>query len=96
MTVLKAEEFENKVGDDVTLSAEGLTVNAFIHQVDRLKDHTGQNKEPYSVVFESDSKDVLEQQTYTLSHKDLAEDIAVFIVPIGEGEKGVRYEAVFN
>ena len=49
----------------------------------------------FSVVFRGDNTQMLEQQTYNISNDTLG-DMALFIVPIGPDDKGLRYEAVFS
>lgn len=48
----------------------------------------------YSLVFQSAPGTPLPQSMYRLNHADLGE-FDLFIVPIGEDDAGVRYEAVF-
>lgn len=50
--------------------------------------------EAFSIVFESQNPEILEQGTYTLVSSDFKDQI--FIVPIGQDQDGTRYEAVFN
>ncbi len=51
--------------------------------------------EPFSLVFQSKEQRVFEQNTYKLTHSEL-NDLALFLVPIGSDDIGVRYEAVFT
>ena len=48
----------------------------------------------YSLVFKSAPGIQLPQSRYRISHADHGE-FELFIVPIGEDDSGVRYEAVF-
>ena len=50
---------------------------------------------PFTVVFRGPLKPLLPQRIYTLEH-DMLGSLEIFIVPIGpDGERGMRYEAVF-
>jgi len=51
--------------------------------------------QPFSVLFSSNEEKGLEQGTYTLQLEDGME-LALFIVPIGPDDTGMRYEAVFT
>lgn len=51
--------------------------------------------EPFSLVFEVADSEVFDQNTYLLKSDEL-EEMPIFLVPIGQDEKGVRYEAIFN
>ena len=51
--------------------------------------------ERFSVFFSGPAEFLLPQQTYPLVHEKMGE-FDIFIVPIGRGGPGFRYEAVFN
>lgn len=51
--------------------------------------------ERFSVFFDGPADRRLPQQTYQLQHDAMGE-FGLFLVPISEGENGLRYEAVFN
>ena len=53
------------------------------------------NNDAFAVVFQSSSQEVLPQQSYRVSNGQLGER-NIFMVPIGQNETGVRYEAVFS
>lgn len=50
---------------------------------------------PFSLVFLTVEKVVLPQQIYRVENEAMGE-IQLFLVPIGQDEKGTRYEALFN
>lgn len=50
---------------------------------------------PFSVVFSGPSEPVLPQGIHTVEHEQLG-TLELFLVPIGPGEEGMRYEAVFG
>jgi hypothetical protein len=55
---------------------------------------TGRRR-PFSIVFRTAMEPILEQRTYEVEHQDLGL-FALFLVPIGPDDEGMRYEAVFN
>lgn len=54
----------------------------------------GQERLQFSLVFRGPVEPVLSQGTFRLSHATLG-DLALFLVPIGRDDGGVRYEAAF-
>ncbi|MBU1169972.1 MAG: hypothetical protein KKD44_10460 [Proteobacteria bacterium] len=51
--------------------------------------------ESYSIEFIGPKDRFLKQRIYELSHNSLGTH-SVFLVPVGEGDKGYQYEAVFS
>jgi len=49
----------------------------------------------FSLVFTGPLNAFLQQRTYLFEHKKLG-GFQLFIVPIGQDQKGFRYEAIFN
>lgn len=65
-------------------------------RIDRFGEkNTIEGGEAFSVVFLSKKQEPIPQQTYQVSNQKLG-DLHLFIVPIGQDESGVRYEAVFS
>ena len=54
----------------------------------------GQERRQFSVIFEGPPTPVLPQATYTLAHPAL-DALELFLVPLGPGAGGMRYEAAF-
>jgi hypothetical protein len=52
-------------------------------------------RSPFSIVFQSPSGRSLTQDTYRVEHKRLGK-FALFLVPIGPGDRTVEFEAVFG
>lgn len=50
---------------------------------------------PFSLVFEGPREPSLAQRMHRLEHEGLG-TLEIFLVPIGPGGKGLRYEAVFG
>jgi hypothetical protein len=55
----------------------------------------GGRRTPFRLVFRGPADPVLEQRIYRLRHKALG-TLEIFIVPIGRGEYGTEYEAIFT
>ena len=65
-------------------------------RVERHEDsHALGEREAFSIVFQSNRAEILAQQSCRLAHPRLGE-LDLFIVPIGQDDAGVRYEAVFS
>jgi hypothetical protein len=55
----------------------------------------GMAREPFSLIFRSQSQLVLPQRSYKLRHPEMG-DLDVFLVPVGKDVQGVLYQAVYN
>ncbi len=53
------------------------------------------NRQAFSLVFRGPASPVLLQRMYTLTHASLVVE-GIFLVPLGPGAEGMRYEAVFT
>ena len=52
-------------------------------------------RQAFSLIFHIADAAYLEHQIFTLTHDTLSE-MALFLVPIGQDSKGVKYEAMFT
>jgi hypothetical protein len=59
------------------------------------KAHEQSGMERFSIFFNGPREPFLPQGVYALEH-DLMGAFELFLVPLGNNENGVRYEAVFN
>lgn len=91
---LDAGDFEQHLGQSVAFSADGLSFEADIKQVDRLKQQAGQARQPFSVIFSAVQTQAYAQKIYTMRHPEIG-DRMIFLVPIGPDQNGMCYEAVF-
>jgi hypothetical protein len=67
-------------------------------EVNRLSDaarHPEAERDPFSLIFTGPHSPYLPQGAYTFRHAELG-NFVMFIVPIGPGEAGMRYEAIFT
>lgn len=92
---LEAEDFEQQLGQAIIFANEAITFEAKVSQVDRLKQHSAEGRQPYSVVFSTNHPDAYAQNIYTIEHPEKGEQM-IFLVPIGPDEAGMCYEAVFT
>jgi len=89
------ETFESIVGETVDLQAGETSFQADVEAVSLLRKNPDQERQPFSVELQAHDSENHGQQMYQLSHPDLG-TVSLFLVPIGVGEPGIRYEAVFN
>lgn len=71
----------------------GPTVSLKLVEVSEKK--VAQIQERFSLLFQGPVQPMLPQQTYTFRHGVMGEFV-MFIVPVGQNEQGVKYEAIFN
>jgi hypothetical protein len=55
----------------------------------------GMMREPFSLLFQSESQVVLPQRQYRLSNAQMGA-LDVFLVPVARDTQGIVYQAVFN
>jgi hypothetical protein len=91
---LEAEDFEQQLGQAVIFFNEAINFEARVSQVDRLKQHSSEDRQPFSVVFSANHPEAYAQNIYTIKHAEKGEQM-IFLVPIGPDETGMCYEAVF-
>jgi hypothetical protein len=89
------ESFEALIGQTVELQAGDIAFPANVESVRVLSQSGGGQRQAFSVEVQSHTAENHGQQIYRLSHSDLG-NLDLFMVPIGVGEKGIRYEIVFN
>ena len=89
------DQFEAVVGQAIDFEFDGDRLPARIDEVKAMRQQHGEDRQPFSVVFVTESADVLDQQIVTLRHESLG-TFALFLVPLGPKGSGVAYEAVFT
>ena|SRR2546425_134059 len=75
---------------DQNLELELMEVKAYLPQANEQGE-----MERFSIFFAGPGNVYLPQRLYRLEHEQMGE-FEIFLVPISGGEKGFRYEAVFN
>lgn len=89
------EIFESIVGEMIDLEYEDGHFRAQVQEVSLLPVHQERAQRPFSVILLADDSHNHGQQIYQASHPKLGV-LELFAVPIGPGEKSMRYEVVFN
>ena len=92
---LTHEAFEERIGEQLDFELADILFSAFIDEVTPMTRQPGQNRVPFSVIFQAPGDDNHGQHLFQARHPHLGE-FPLFLVPIGPGEKGMRYEAVFT
>lgn len=98
---LTVESFTGLVGDTFRASGDGgVTHDLRLVEATDHEDRFGrfmreESRAPFSLIFLGPEEPVLPQAIRRLEHSSLGE-LEIFLVPIGRGADGVRYEAVFN
>jgi hypothetical protein len=69
-------------------------------ELESVEGYKGAANEPvgmerFSLYFEGPPDIFLNQGVYTLDHEQMGE-VTLFLVPVGQGGSGFRYESVFN
>ncbi len=89
------QSFESIVGETIDLKAGDDSFQAKVEAVSLLRTSSGQRRQPFSVELQAENAYNHGQQVYELSHPDLGV-LSLFLVPLGPGKEGMRYEIVFN
>ena len=89
------KSFESIVGESVDLKAGEDSFQADVEAVSLLRKSPGQERQPFAVVLQARDASNHGQQMYQLSHPGLGV-LSLFLVPVGPGVEGMRYEIVFN
>ena len=90
------EDFRARVGDTFSASAEGgRTLTLTLASVDALAAPPGARRTPFSLEFRDEAQDHVPQQTVAIEHPQMGA-FELFVVPLGPGPEGMRYEAIFT
>lgn len=98
MHIQQTNAFAPRVGEsfDMVLGADA-TKSLTLVEVRPLTPHKfpGMLRDPFSLIFRSESQVVMPQQIYRLKNEAMG-PLDIFLVPVGRDPKGTIYEAVFN
>jgi len=92
---LTHEAFTERIGEQMEFELADIHFSAITDEVTTMPQQPGQQRVPFSVIFQALGDDNHGQHLYQARHPQMGE-FPIFLVPIGPGEKGMRYEAVFN
>jgi len=96
LDTLTIADFETLVDRDVTLRFGEQAQHARVVEVSRRGQAPEGGREPFSVIVESGPNDgYWPQGVHAFVHPDHGE-LALFMVPLGPGETGMRYEIAIN
>ena len=87
--------FESLIGETLSLKTGDMNFQADIESVNLFEQNPGQERQSFSVILQAHDAHNHGQKVYQLSHPALGK-LDLFLVPIGPGEKGMRYEIIFN
>jgi hypothetical protein len=91
---LAAGDFQACVGDEVELRSATGVVRATLRSVD-VRGPGWDRAEAFSVLFLGPADAPLGQGMFGLGHPRLPE-VEILLVPVGRGDAGLLYEAIFN
>ncbi|MGI8642374.1 MAG: DUF6916 family protein [Pyrinomonadaceae bacterium] len=93
LDTLKYEELAAQVNTKflVTETTEPIELEL----VEAIEPVIALQQEFFSLIFLGPKNLLLPQKIYQLAHERLGNGV-LFLVPIGQNEEGIRYEAVFN
>ena len=97
LETLTIEDFSGRVGETFRAAAEGdRTLTLTLDSVDALPRPLGdKGRQPFSLEFHDAAEDHVPQQTVAVEHAELG-SFQLFVVPLGPGDAGMRYEAIFT
>jgi hypothetical protein len=94
---LVPDTFSGRVGDTFSAAPTfaGQPLELVLSACDVQDAVTPQGVTPFSLLFHAATQEPPPQQIFELSHSDLGE-LALFLVPLGPDEHGMRYEAIVS
>jgi hypothetical protein len=96
---LKMEDFEACLHQtfQIHLEERPSPLVAKLIEVTALPNHGGDDprRRPFSIILRNKDDIILPQRIYRISNEKLG-TLDLFLVPVGQGEKGVQYEALFT
>jgi hypothetical protein len=97
MTVALIQTFAAAANQSFDLILGETSVPVTLVEVTPLPRHNapGLLRDPFSLVFRSESQLVLPQRIYSFKNATIGK-MDIFIVPIGRDAQGVLYQAIFN
>jgi hypothetical protein len=93
---LTSDDFKGRVGDTFTATtADDRRLNLTLTAVDELSAPPQGARTPFSLEFRDEAQDHVPQQTVAIEHPEMGA-FDLFVVPLGPGPEGMRYEAIFT
>ena len=96
LETLTHEDFRPRVGETFTFATdEGGSRSVELQDVEVLEGPDDGKRAPFSLMFRDSAAQPFPQQTVQVSHPDMGE-FPLFVVALGAGDEGARYQAVFT
>jgi hypothetical protein len=96
LDTLTIDDFANLIDRYVTLRFGDQEQCARVVEVTRRGEMPPEGRQPFSIVVESGPNDKYwPQGTHVMAHPEHGE-LTLFMVPLGPGEHGMRYEIAIN
>lgn len=97
MAILTEEEFSKHLGTTFHATLGEREVDLTLTEVKGYMPGPTEEKrmERFSLFFDGPSDSLIPQQSLQMRHNTMGA-FDIFLVPINDDEKGIRYEAVFN
>lgn len=97
MQVLSIQNFAGAANQSFGLAVGEAEMPMTLVEVKPLTPHPfkGMVREPFSLIFRSESQVVLPQRMYKLRNAQMGA-LDIFLVPVARDVKGILYQAVFN
>ena len=89
------DDFRDRVGETFDATAAGRALALTLTSVDALSAPPDGGRTPFSLEFRDEAQDHVPQQTVGIEHAEMGA-FDLFIVPLGPGPEGMRYEAIFT
>ena len=88
------KHFDGLAGQKFSIQADGVDTVELI-SVEVKPPYEGAKQTPFVLTFRGPADVVLEQSIYALEHDSIGK-LEIFLVPVGQTESEIIYEAVFN
>ena len=93
---LTHDHFSGRVGEIFRIDSEPAALEfELISAEQKAVEPREGGRQPFSLVFQGPREPILEQRIRALQHEAFG-TLEIFLVPIGQNENGVQYEAIFN
>ena len=93
---LTIDDFQDRVGETFTATAaDGRILTLTLASADALPAPPDAGRAPFSVEFHDGAHDHVPQQIVAVEHPEMGA-FDLFVVPLGPGLDGMRYEAIFT
>jgi hypothetical protein len=97
LITIEHQDFSEFLNQNLTIrSSENMTIDTQIIQVSVYETNARFERIPFSVVLRAQKDSArLNQGVYIIEHP-IKGDLALFLVPIGDDNEGIKYEITFS